>query len=344
MAECEFIGANFAETRRLIAELLARGKSKIDRAAVYRLKMHLHMVESALPEAIQSGLDCLQMFDVVLPVKPTPQDLEIEYNQVWLNLGVRPIESLIDLPSMTNSEMETAMSVLSILSRAAYLVDSNLTYLIVCRMVNISLTHGTTDGSAQGFAWFALYLGPVFPSLSRWRSFCRARYPIYREASIVGLDLRYLPTRADGSYLDTASLTVAVEFLRTSFRAAVESGDVVLGCYSLEHMVTDMLARGDSLDQLWPELVKALDFAKKAKFMQVVNVLTSMQAFVQGLRGGTASPSGFAEEEINAALERGEGAPPVAICFDRILKLRGRFMAGRYEAAMAAAQEVEPLL
>src|SRR5258708_1123 len=142
----------------------------------------------------------------------------------------------------------------------------------------------------------------------------------------------------------TRPLTVAVEFLRTSFRAAVESGDVVLGCYSLEHMVTDMLARGDSVDEFWAELVKALDFAKKAKFMQVVNVLTSMQAFIQSLRGCTASASGFAEEGINAALERGEGAPPVAICFDRILKLRGRFMAGRYEAAMAAAQEVEPLL
>jgi predicted ATPase/signal transduction histidine kinase len=343
MAECEFIGANFAETRRLISELLARGKSKIDRAAVYRLKMHLHMVESALPEAIQSGLDCLQMFDVVLPVKPTPQDLEIEYNQVWLNLGVRPIESLIDLPSMTNSEMETVMSVLSILSRAAYLVDSNLTYLIVCRMVNISLTHGTTDASAQGYAWFALYLGPVS---HRYRDGDR-----FVELAIRFIEKHQLSAWTSDIYLLaqmvviwTRPLTIAVEFLRTSFRAAVESGDVVLGCYSLEHMVTDMLARGDSLDQLWPELVKALDFAKKAKFMQVVNVLTSMQAFVQSLRGGTASASGFAEEEINAALERGEGAPPVAICFDRILKLRGRFMAGRYEAAMAAAREVEPLL
>jgi len=115
MAECEFIGANFAETRRLISELLSRGKSKIDRAAAYRLKMHLHMVEPALLEAIQSGLECLQMFDVVMRVQPTRQDVQIEYDKVWLNLGVRPIETLIDLPLMTNSEMQTVMSVLSIL-------------------------------------------------------------------------------------------------------------------------------------------------------------------------------------------------------------------------------------
>jgi predicted ATPase/signal transduction histidine kinase len=343
MAECEFIGANFAETRRLISELLSRGKSKIDRAAAYRLKMQLHLVESALLEAIQTGLEWLQMFDVVMPVQPTRQDVQIEYDKVWLNLGVRPIESLIDLPLMTNSEMETVMSVLSILSRAAYLVDTNLTQLIVCYMVNISLTHGTTDASAHGYVGFGLFLGPVF---HRYHDGDR-----FAELAIRLIKKHQFSAWTSDTYLLsqmvvvwTRPLTVAVEFLRTSFRAAVESGDVVLACYSLEHMVADMLARGDSLDQLWPELMKALDFAKKAKFIQVVNILTSMQAFIQSLRGGTASASGFAEEEINRALERGEGAPPIAICFDRILKLRGRFMAGRYEAAMAVAQEVEPLL
>jgi predicted ATPase/signal transduction histidine kinase len=344
MAECEFIGANFTETRRLISELLSRGKSKIGRAAAYRLKMHMHMVESALPEAIQSGLDCLQMFDVVVRVQPTRQDVQLEYDKVWFNLGVRPIESLIDLPLMTNSEMQTVMSVLCILSRAAYLVDTNLTQLLVCHMVNISLRHGTTDASARGYAWFALFLGPVF---SRHHDADR-----FAELAIRLIDKYQFSAWTADIYLLaqmvvvwTRPLTVAVEFLRTAFRAAVESGDVVVACYSLEHLVTDLLARGDNLDQLWLESVKALDFAQRAKFLQVVNVLTSIQAFIQSMRGQNASVTGFAGPELHApGLEHGEGAPPVVVCFDLILKLRRCFMAGQYEAAMAVAQEVEPLL
>jgi predicted ATPase/signal transduction histidine kinase len=344
MAECEFIGANFAETRRLISELLSRGKSKSDRAAAYRLKMHLHMVESALLEAIQTGLECLQMFDVVVRVQPTRQDVQIEYDKVWFNLGGRPIESLIDLPLITNSEMQTVMSVLSILSRAAYLVDTNLTQLLVCHMVNISLRHGTTDASARGYAWFALFLGPVF---SRHHDADR-----FAELAIRLIDKYQFSAWTADIYLLaqmvvvwTRPLTVAVEFLRIAFRAAVESGDVVVACYSLEHLVTDMLARGDNLDQLWLESEKALKFSQKAKFLQVVTILTSTQAFIQSMRGGDVSVSSLAGEEVNPpGLELREDSAPVAVCFGLILKLRTHFMSGQYEAAVAIAREIEPLL
>jgi predicted ATPase/signal transduction histidine kinase len=344
MAECEFIGANFAETKRLISELLSRGKSKIDRAAAYCLKMQLHIVESALLEAIQTGLECLQMFDVVMPVQPTRQDVQIEYDKVWLNVGVRSIESLIDLPLMTDSEMQTVMSVLSIFFRPAYLVDTNLTQLIVCYMVNISLTHGTTEASTYGYVAFGLFLGPFF---HRYHDGDR-----FAELAIRLIEKHQFSACTSGTYLMgqmvvvwTRPLTVAVEFLRTSFRAAVESGDVVLACYSLEHMVTDMLVRGDNLDQLWLESEKALDFAQKAKFLQVVSVLTATQAFIQSLRGGNLSVSSLAGEEVNPpGLELSEDSAPVAVCFGLILKLRTRFMSGQYEAAVTIAREIEPLL
>jgi hypothetical protein len=96
---------------------------------------------------------------------------------------------------------------------------------------------------------------------------------------------------------------------------------------------------------LWLDSVKALDFAQRAKFLQVVNVLTSMQTFIQTMRGQNASVTGFAGPELHApGLEHGEGSPPVVVCIDLILKLRRCFMDGQYEAAMAVAQEVEPLL
>jgi predicted ATPase/signal transduction histidine kinase len=342
MAECEFIGANLAETRRLISELLTRGKSKIDRATAYRLKMHLHLVESALSEAIQSGLDCLEMFDVVLPVRPTRKDVQIEYDKVWLNLGVRPIESLIDLPLMTNAEMRAVMDVLSTLSHAAYLVDTDLTQLIVCHMVNISLTYGTTDASAHGYIGFALFLGPVFHRYHDADRFAELAIRTIEKDQLTAW-ISDIHVVAQMVVAWTRPLTVAIEFLGTAFRAAVESGDVVFACYSLEHMLTDMLARGDNLDRLWVESVKAMDFAQKAKFFQVINVLSSTQDFIQSVRGGNEILC-VADEEIKSALERGEGSPPIAICFDLILKLRTYFMTGQYESAVAMVREIEPLL
>src|SRR5262249_33565044 len=266
----------------LISELLSRSESKIDRAAAYRLKIHLHMVESANLEAIRCGLDCLRMFGVVMPAQPTREDVQIEYTKVWRSLGERSIGSLIDLPLMANPEMQTVMGVLSVLSRAAYLIDTNLTQLIVCQMVNISLTHGTTDASAHGYAGFALFLGPVFHRYHDGDRFARLALQLIEkyQFSAWKSDICLL---AQMVVVWTQPISTAIEFLHTAFRAAVETGDLVFACYSLEHMVTDLLARGDNLDQLWLESVKALDFAQKAKFRQVVNVLTGIQSFIQNM-------------------------------------------------------------
>jgi predicted ATPase len=51
-AECEYLSGNFDEAERLISELLARGASKIDKAAAYRLKIDLHVMRSENPKAV----------------------------------------------------------------------------------------------------------------------------------------------------------------------------------------------------------------------------------------------------------------------------------------------------
>src|SRR5712672_1854187 len=45
-AECEFLSGNFEKAEQLIAELLQRGASKVDQAAVYHLKVQLHLLKS----------------------------------------------------------------------------------------------------------------------------------------------------------------------------------------------------------------------------------------------------------------------------------------------------------
>jgi len=40
--------------------------------------------------------------------------------------------------------------------------DENLLSLVICRMVNLSLEHGNSDGSCFAFVWFGMILGPHF--------------------------------------------------------------------------------------------------------------------------------------------------------------------------------------
>src|SRR5229473_2373174 len=161
-AQCEFLMGNFDRAEQLIEELLQRGASKVDQAAVYHLKIQLHIMKSENHEAVASALTCLRLFGIDLPVHPTQEQVQTEYDTVWETLDMRPIESLIDLPLMTDPEMQAAMQVLSVVSPPAYLTDFRLCCFQACCMVKVGMQHGTSGASALAFGYFGSFLGPVF--------------------------------------------------------------------------------------------------------------------------------------------------------------------------------------
>ena len=89
---------------QLIGELLSQARSKIDEAAVYHLKVHLHLLKSEIQQTVDTALACLRGFGIDIPVHPTDEQVRTEYEAVWHALKGRTIEDLIDLPLMTDRE------------------------------------------------------------------------------------------------------------------------------------------------------------------------------------------------------------------------------------------------
>jgi predicted ATPase len=148
-AHCELLSGNFEKAEQLIVVLLERCASKVDQAAVHHLKVQLHLLRSENPQAVDSALACLHLFGIDLPAHPTWAQVQAEYETVGRNLGARPIEGLIDLPLMTDPELPAAMDMLSALIPPAYFTDFHLWCLLMCRMVNVSIQHGTSGASAH---------------------------------------------------------------------------------------------------------------------------------------------------------------------------------------------------
>ncbi len=86
-AECEYLSGNHDVAETLISELPARGASKIDKAAAYRLKIDLHVMKSENLKGVESALECLRLFGIEIPAHPTPEQVDAEYEKVWNNLG-----------------------------------------------------------------------------------------------------------------------------------------------------------------------------------------------------------------------------------------------------------------
>ena len=345
-AECEFLSGDFDKADQLIMELLQRATSKVDEAAAYHLKVQLQIVKGEYPQAVDSALECLCLFGIDLPAHPTWEQVRAEYETVWRNLDGCPIESLIDLPLMTDPELQAAMQVLRWLVEAAYATDLQLFCLYLCRMVNISMLHGTSSPSAYAIGWLGTILLPEFHHYSEGHRFTRlACELVEKHGFIADRASTYLAMGMVACW--TQPIATALDFCRAAFRTGTETGNLSMACYSMMITVFVLLLRNDPLDAVWRESERGLYFTRKAGFRDVADMFVSQQRFLATMQGRTATFSTFSDTQFDEAAFEAQltgDRMTMMICLYWILKLKARFLSGDYAEALAAADKVKPLL
>jgi PAS domain S-box-containing protein len=345
-AECEVLCCNFETAEQLIVKLLERGASKVDVAAVYDLKVQLHEVKGEYPQAIASGLACLKLFGIDIPTHPTQEQVQAEYETFWQVLNGRPIESLIDLPLMTDSEIQAAMQVLSGLTPPAYYTDSRLGCLQICRMVTIGMQYGTSGASALAYAYFGNILGPVFHRYTDGYRFAKLASDLVEKHGFIAYKAKIYHALGNVA-MWTQPIGRAIEFMRAMFRTAIETGDLVFACHGLVPLIDCFLLRNDLLDVVWRESEIALDFARKTKYRDIADIIQSQQRFIATMQGRTESFSTFNDAQFDEATFEAQmtgDRMSLLIFWYWTLKLKARFLAGDYAVALGAIDKAKPQL
>jgi PAS domain S-box-containing protein len=345
-AECEFLTGNFDTAEQLIGELLQRGASKVDQARAYRLKVVLHTVKSENAQALDTGLTCLRLFSIDLPAHPSWELVQAEYETVWYTLNGRPIESLIELPLMTDPDLQAAMQVLSVLQAPAHITEFPLLCLLVCRMVNISMQDGTSGASAHGYALLGYILGPVFHRYSEGYRFAKLACNLVEKHGFIAYHAKVYHAMGTVA-LWTQPIGTAIDLMRATFRAAIVAGDLPFACYSVALSVTALLLRNDLLDAVWRESERGLDFVRKTKFRDVADLIVSQQRFIATMQGRTATFSTFSDAQFDESTFEAQltgERMTLMICFYWIVKLKTRFLSRDYAEALAAADKAKALL
>jgi PAS domain S-box-containing protein len=345
-AECELLSGNFENVEQLIMELLQRGTSKVDAAAAYHLKVQLHIVKGEHAQAVDSALRCLRLFGIDIPAHPTWEQVQAEYETVWRNLDGRPIEGLIDLPLMTDPELQAAMRLFFVLANAAFFTDFHLFCLLMCRMVNVSMQHGTSGVSANACGYLGFILGPVFHRYPEGYRFAKLACDLVEKHSFIASRAKVY-TSMGLVAVWTQPIASAIDFHRAAFRTAIETGDLTFACYNMTHVLAPLLMRNDPLDAVWRESERGLDFVRKARFRDITDSIVIQQRLIATMQGRTAAFSTFSDAEFDEAAfeaQLTDDRTSSVVCAYWISKLQARFLAGEYVAALAAAQQAKPLL
>jgi PAS domain S-box-containing protein len=348
LAECKFLTGDSAGAEERLASLSSSAANLVDLAAVTCLRAELYQVLGRPDRAVAVCLDYLRRVGVEWSPHPTAEDVRLEYERIWQQIGSRTIEDLIDLPLMNDAATRATMDVLTKVMPSTQCTDDKLLCLIITRMVNLSLATGNCNASCCGYVWFGLILSSYFDHYPAARRFGRLSLDLVERRGLDAFKARVY--EAYGIFVSPWAEHVRSgrPFVQRAFSEANKIGDLTYASYCCNNFVTISLASGEPLGEVDREAREGIDFAQKADFGLVVDIIRGQLCLIRTLRGRTANFNSFDDAELDERkFEQHLEADPnlaIAACWYWIRKLQARVFAQDYLSALEAAAKAQPLL
>jgi PAS domain S-box-containing protein len=348
MAECELLTADKAAAENRLLMLAQRAKRAHDIARVTVLRVVLCTTSGQLDRGIEVALEYLRNGGTDWSMHPTREDVVREYDRIWSQLGSRKVNELLDLPLMTNPNVLCTMDVLNEIIIPAYSCDANLPPLIICRMVNLSLEHGNSEGSCVAYLGLAMIAGPLFGDYSSTAlGFGQLGYDLVEQRGWKRFRARVYAVFGNIIIPWTRHVRAGRDFIRRAFDAANEMGDLTWAA-SRSLLVGNLLASGEQLADVQREAEDSLAFVTKLRYGLVIDIITAQLALIRTLRGLTPKfgclDDGDRDEPRMEQQLSSNPALAMAACWYWIRKLQARYLAGDHAAAMDASSKAQRLL
>jgi PAS domain S-box-containing protein len=347
-AECEFLTGELTTAEARLTMLSSRAANAIDQATVACLRVDLYTTLDRSDRAVDVCLAYLRHLGIDWSPHPLEEQARHEYERSWSLLGSRAIQELVDLPLMSDAVSLATQDVLTKVIPAALFTDRNLLSLVICRMVNLSLEHGNSDGSCFAYVFLGMIAGPHFDNYEGGFEFGRLGYALVEKRGLHRYRARtYM---AFGSFVMpwTRHVRTGRDLIRRAFDVANRTGDLTFGAYSCNNLNTNLLAAGDALAETQGEAEQGLEFAHKARFGLVIAIITAQIQLIRTLRGLTPAFGCFDEDQFDERRFEHDLASQadlaLAECWYWVRKLQARVLASDYRSAIDASSKARPLL
>ncbi len=348
-AECQYLCGLFEEAERDFDRLLARARTRLDRARVYSLKILQYEHLSRYADAIRTGREGLALFGIVFPdvLEQKQSALDAALAAIDRLMGERTVDSLVGLPVMKDPEIRAVMKLLGTLHTSCFLSgDKALTLLNAATMVRLSLVHGNIEESAYAYCLLAaMLLGPIREE--------------YRSAYEFGLLAQRLNERLYDSALRAKVLMMfawsispwrmpleaSFPVTREAFRLGHETGLFVDAAWALFNEIWLALLSSPDLASFHTTYAPNVEYSERIKMGHIADAKRVILGWGRALAGETWHPLTLTDATFDEdAYRQTYAGQRLFEMFYFVAKLAVFYAFEEYGAALDAARTAEAVI
>ncbi len=345
-AECKFMIGDVRFAEECLKALSAHCVDPADLALIIGRQMMVYTNLGDWEHAIDLSIGSLARMGVALPLHPSDELVDREYQQLCKWLGHRTVDDLYDLPEMVDAHSVRVMGILEELLAPAGRFNTNLQHLVILRMINISMEHGTSDETCHAYACCGgLVLGWRFGDFSTGHALGRLALRLVNERRLDRHAARVLTVIAGTTGPWSMPLRECYNLAARASDMGRQQGGITYNGYAWAYGLATLLDCGSVLSDVHRHADAALALARSVKFPLVVDFINSALMMVRALRGLTAdlatiSDGSVSEEEHERRLDSSPKLWHAAIRY-RIRKLQLQLIAGNFARCLELVSRMD---
>jgi predicted ATPase/signal transduction histidine kinase/GAF domain-containing protein/tRNA A-37 threonylcarbamoyl transferase component Bud32 len=254
-AEVAYLLANFSQMETFIDVVTQKAINILDRVKVYEVKILAYIAQSKCIEALNIGLEILELLGVKLPRKVNKFNVLVLLLRAKLILRRQSIANLIKLPQMSQPQYKAAMRILNKIASPAYTSAPTLLLQIVFTQIRLSLKFGNTAESAFAYGSYGLILCGVVGDIKSGYEFGQLSLNLLEQLE----DVR--ETKAKTIFIAhglikhwSEPVQKTLNSLQETYILGLETGDLEYAAYASMYYCFQAFLAGKELTQLQLEM------------------------------------------------------------------------------------------
>ena len=349
LAESQALMADFEGALASIDTALPNTRTAADKGRLLTVRTHTYLSMGDMTGAVACGRQAAQLFGLDLPERTelVREQLQREIGAIIAWSNEHRIESLLDLPAMTDPERMALMSLLMHCIPPAYQVNPELFALICCKMVSLSIEHGNCPMSAKGYGSFAVILSGIVGNYRDGDRFGKLGVDLCERLNDVTVRSACHFTWAAFSSAWVRPVDESISVYREGVRWGLASGDHPHAAYCAALVITNIMIRGTPMSATLKETSEALQLLQRVGDPTNLALVRIRHRFAEWLANSAGRSSldedGFDEAATLRDLQAVSVSKSMLAHFQSVRAMH-RYFAGEYAEAWKISRQLDDLL